>query len=292
MAGCIGTDFLNYAPRTVDLVATTTLDDLFNQVPQYLGMGYDCALVRQYVFDELITAITVDPSAKSRVKPGQSFARPGAGGGGVTITWPPIVDYPVSTETAPRGSGVDIAVTVRKGNVSEDRGSLSIAYAQFDAAECVDNLPYAKFSQLITDNLTGSFPVVIGENGVTGINIFVTAYSGPPPWTGTVGCLDATTIFQDTITAQASPSLVTLSITYDAFVSTKDVEGMWCCLSAGYDCCGAPPIGNPYAPGFLIPPPPEQSVGEENVSQPPLNSLLFLTNHTFQFPNNFGVKKK
>lgn len=75
--------------------------------------------------------------------------------------------------------------------------------------------------------------------------------------------------------------------------ATFDADLWWCCNATG--CvpggCGGPAI-NLYAPRFLIPPPTTPAPGEENATQPPLNSLLLLTNHTFQFPNNFGVNKK
>lgn len=72
-----------------------------------------------------------------------------------------------------------------------------------------------------------------------------------------------------------------------------DFNPWWCCAAASKGCtdgCGAPAVN--YAPRFLIPRPETPAPGEENVSVPPLNSLLLLTNHTFQFPANFGVNKK
>lgn len=72
-----------------------------------------------------------------------------------------------------------------------------------------------------------------------------------------------------------------------------DFNSWWCCAAAARGCtegCGGG--FNPYAARFLIPPPETPGPGEENVTQPPLNSLLLLSNHTFQFPPNYGVKRK
>jgi len=71
-------------------------------------------------------------------------------------------------------------------------------------------------------------------------------------------------------------------------INVVDIDAWFCCRTT---CCGGPiPIGG--APGFLIPRPANPTPVEEKVSTPILHNPLYLSNHTYQFQNNFGVIKK
>ncbi len=61
----------------------------------------------------------------------------------------------------------------------------------------------------------------------------------------------------------------------------------FCCASAGFNCCE--PAGNP-GPHFLIPRPNSGSLlpGQLQSSTPALQKMIFLSNYTFQFTNDFG----
>lgn len=278
---CIGPDFLNYSSRTGQ-PGSATLNDFFAQIPSYFEMGYGCALIREAAFDPIIANITANPG--NYLKPGQAFNRTTLGN--IIFDWPaPFEDVRWTLPNNPSNFGFGIQVRINRSGVFESRGTFSVGYMQTSAPPCPtdDNAPHFTFERVVHDGLTGYFPIVIGEDGVTGINFIPGAYQGPPPFVGTVECLDYTVnCFNDIVGNTFWSSGIENSYTYDAFSSVRDAEGMWCCLSFGYDCCSTPPIGGPTT-GFLIPPPLVPGPGEENVSSPILKMPLYLVNHTFSW---------
>ena len=70
-------------------------------------------------------------------------------------------------------------------------------------------------------------------------------------------------------------------------IDTVDIDAWFCCRTS---CCGGG--SGSLAPGFLIPRPAAPTPVEQKVSTPILHNPLYLSNHTYQFQNNFGVIKK
>lgn len=277
---CIGPDFLNYETRTGQ-PGSQTLNMFFEQFPAYFEAGYGCALIREAAFDPIIAALETDTG--TYLKPGQSFPRTSLAN--INFTWPPpYEDERWTLPNNPQNFGFAVEVIVIRSGVQESRGFFSVGYMQVASPTCPsdDNVPHFTFEQVVHDGLTGYFPIVIGEDGVTGIIFPSAPYAGPPPFTGVVECLDSTVTCSNDLGNPIWPSSWSNNYTFDAFTTVRDAEGMWCCLSFGYDCCGTPPIGGPTT-GFLIPPPLIPGVGEEKVSSPILRMPLYLVNHTFSW---------
>lgn len=288
LSPCIGPDFLNYTTRTGQ-PGSRTLDQFFSPIPGYFDMGYGCALIKEAAFDPTIAALATDTG--TYLKPGQAFPRTSLAN--IIFDWPtPVEDMRWTGPFNPSNFGFAIEVIILRGEVRESRGFFSVGYMQVASPTCPvdDNAPHFTFEQVIHDGLIGYFPIVIGEDGVTGIIFPSAPYAGPPPFTGTVECLDVTTVCYNDLGDVRWPGSFLNNYTFDAFSSVRDAEGMWCCLSFGHDCCGPAPTSTP--PGFLIPRPVNPQPGEENISTPPFEIPLYLSNYTAQFTNNFGRVKK
>jgi len=79
------------------------------------------------------------------------------------------------------------------------------------------------------------------------------------------------------------------SVPISQILQSFNYDVWFCCASAAFNCCGAPAASKS---GFLIPRPETPGVGEENISTPPFELPLYLSNYTAQFTNNFGRVKK
>lgn len=260
-------------------VFMSTLDAQFDNYPFYLSLGLTCEDIRpDFDFNAANSWI-----AGTYCVPGETFARPDtsfvAG-----FTWPSIPGPIIGSAS---NYGFSIYVQVTQNGVVTPRGRYNVGYL-LDNPACVDDVPTsAGYHQVITDDLTGTFPIVIGEDGITSVVINVSDYQGVPPFTGTVVCDADTTEYNDDLTGfirwpGGDPEL---NYVVDCITGIVDPEALWCCVTEG-QCCVTPSAAGPR---FLIPPPegPRNPV-EENSTAPVLNQAIYLSNYTFQFVNNFG----
>lgn len=233
------------------------------------------------------------------IKPGDSLARPSFGS--ITVT-PPVTPTLDNTQY---GFSVLVSEFIQNGTQSlteVDRGALHICWAIDGPVGCTTdpnnpafNVPQANYVLHIDDNLTGTFPIVIGPSntlGATGsFSISFHSYIGPHAgFTGSKTCTPsgpASTVSYSGTTYVGPVSGASLSVVADSLTGFTDTPDGWCCLSSGFNCCGA---GLPPGPHFLIPRPDPGSLmpGQSNSSTPPAQQLMFLSNYTFQFVNNFG----
>jgi len=260
-----------------------TLDAQFDNYPFYLGLGLTCADIRpDFDFNAANSWI-----AGTYCVPGETFARPDttfvAG-----FTWPNIPG-PIIGMADSYGFSILVQVT-QNGSVIQ-RGRYNVGYL-LNTPACAGSDPTSSgYSQIITDNLTGTFPIVIGEDGITSVAIFVSDYQGTPPFSGSIDCGTGPTNYSDNITGfirwpGGDPEL---NYVVDVITGIVDPEALWCCVTQGV-CCSAPPVGS--GGKFLIPPNNPPLPGEENATTPVLNKAIYLSNYTFQFVNNFGRVNK
>jgi len=71
-------------------------------------------------------------------------------------------------------------------------------------------------------------------------------------------------------------------------IATLDIDGWFPCVSE----CGGGGINPSLAPHFVFPRPTTPPPVGERATTPFLESPIVLSNHTYQFQNNFGVSKK
>lgn len=274
------------------------LDGQLNFYGFFLSLGLTCADIRPD-FDA-----NTGPGgweAGNYLKNGDSVSNPQ---GGLDITWPPNeLTWNLFEFSANKGFSIEVTEFKYAGAGNAPTpvslGILNVGWI-LDSVSCSETgFPTLQFKHVM-ENGIGGMPLVIGSGDTVGFSIAFGPYSGPAPFTGTLECGAQTTNFLDNVSGNQTwgpnydnqyPVLFTTPGTFHKFVGVSDLEALWCCVTAGYDCCSGP-SSNPYAPHFLIPPPTTPAPGEENVTQPPLKSLLLLSNHTFQFPANYGVQKK
>lgn len=82
---------------------------------------------------------------------------------------------------------------------------------------------------------------------------------------------------------------ILFAIPVTAILMSFDFDTWWCCASAAYNCCGGG--GGSHVGSFLIPPSSNPDPVAAQSTTPILNTPLYLSNHTFALPNNFGSKK-
>lgn len=281
-------------PKTSDGVIGQSLDVQLNNYPFYLSLGLTCADIKPD-FDANAAGPWI---AGTFLSHGESFARPTVGD--IVFTFPNIPDF--YTTDVSWGSNYGFGVSVTEIVINPDglstsqisRGSLDVAYMVTGSA-CGggpgDPNPLIHYEQVITDSLTGTFPIVIGAGTTVGVIIGVTGYNGPPPFTGVQACALTTTTFSDNITGNLvwpNPQ-PEIPYSYSSVTGINDPEALWCCVTEGV-CCSAPPVGS--GGKFLIPPNNPPLPGEENATTPVLNKAIYLSNYTFQFVNNFGRVNK
>jgi len=279
---CNTPEFIGTSPTTTDGIIKSSLDAQLLNYPFFLSLGLTCEDVRPD-FDANVAGAWI---TGNYVASGATFNRPSesdiAG-----FTWPSIPG-PIIGMADSYGFSINVAVT--QGGVTVQRGKYNIGYLLQPPA-CNGGNPESSYSQVITDNLTGTFPIVIGEDDITGVQIFVSDYDGAPPYVGVIDCGTGPTNYFDNITGiiRWPGGTPEIPLTYDVVDAINDAEGLWCCVTEGYPCCVAPTIaGN----SFLIPRPENPEPVEENISTPLLNSVLYLSNHSYQFTANYGRIKK
>lgn len=133
----------------------------------------------------------------------------------------------------------------------------------------VDGVAQGTFSNTVTagsesfvDNITAGFPLVMGVNANR-------------------------VEFVRTLTIADGDMSTSLSL---SMLASFDFQTWWCCAAASSGCtagCGAAltPVGS-----FLIPTPSNPDPVAAQSTTPILNTPLYLSNHTFALPNNFGRK--
>lgn len=130
-----------------------------------------------------------------------------------------------------------------------------------------------------------SSTITFGYNVVTGTVTETTTTTGSAiPWPLTLGgnC-ENISLSQPTGTNGVQVSWPGAPLA--SFLNTINFDKWWCCASAPQGCCT--PAGPP-PPQFLIPRPASPTPVQQNSSIPPLQQMIFLSNYTFQFVNDFG----
>jgi len=280
---CENGTYLTYTPASSeDGLTGGNLASQFANYPFYLSLGLTCDQIRPD-FDANIPGWT----SGFYLKNGNEFAKPTVGN--IIFTPQPTIDVPVSGPNLSMPDGFSVAVTELRSDGNIDRGTLDIGY-YVTAINCdpVDGLT-ATFEQVITDNLTGAWPIVIGDGNTTGISIGINNYNGPvSPFIGVQTCNGEDTLFQTSQPGARNwaPGIPTYPVSgYEVVSGIINPDDLFCCVTEG-QCCDAPPVGS--ATGFLIPRPENPAPVEENISTPLLNTALYLSNHTYQFTANYG----
>ena len=66
-------------------------------------------------------------------------------------------------------------------------------------------------------------------------------------------------------------------------IHTINFEDWWCCVSAGYDCCGGPAVGSPAKFQLPLSSDTPREVGDEQLVSPTLETPLYVSNFSFQY---------
>jgi len=106
---------------------------------------------------------------------------------------------------------------------------------------------------------------------------------------GNIGPFTAGGSFQTEWVCQLATGAANLSVPMTNILLNFDFDAWWCCATVDFNCCGG---GGGKKSGFLIPRPETPEIGDENISTPPFELPLYLSNYTAQFTNNFGRVKK
>jgi hypothetical protein len=239
-----------------------------NQWATYLATN-SCTLVKSVYDSNIAGGLPL-----GFLQDGSSIQRPTQSNIGLTYTGP------VSTTA---GFSLEFKTADINGNLSSI-GFIDIGYIYPTAPS--DGCNFGNPTLTFADRLSGTWPIVIGQNGVYGYTISSVPFAGNQ-FTGDYQCPPGTHHnypgFQGVLWHGVCLVMGNLS-----FVTGVDAPDLWCCVSAGFNCCGA---GGTDRTGFLIPRPATLTPGQENSSVPVLNKLLYFANHTFQFHNNFGRKR-
>lgn len=285
-------------------------DVLLKMFEDWLSTGGTCEDVRSW-YDNYASGPYAYFLAQNEyydiLEPGCSLAMP---------TYGDVIgfDYetgPTFQNDAQRGISVQVTVFRFNGTDSpdqEDVGSLDIAAAFDNPPVCVYDSasntfsPQNTLSVTIDNNFTVGFPLVTvanpGMGDIVGFRVTILNYrgthvgyttanppelcAGPPPG-GSPGYVG---------NSYARPDNPRINLNLSMLSGFTDVDAQFCCFAAPYGCCGGPGPGV-KPPQFAIPRPEEPvEIGLENVNTPPMKTLIHLSNHTFQFTNNFGVVPK
>jgi hypothetical protein len=306
---------LTTSPLSVpDGVSGTNLDQAFAVYPAALAGGTSCTDLynNQFVYDMGPDGNFISAQAMAN---GQVFNRPTVSD--LTFSWPTGL---TGFETLKTSYGFSVFVSVYTDNgtdypIANDWGTLNVGYIITSAMCAVDpsdghSKVQAVYTEIVTDLMTGTWPITIGVSTYGGQTIV--GYSvGPrngyyfgPRGLGTpsspypVVCAYDSYNFVGDVASWGSnsqwpsgtPITIHMPMTYDIVTGITDDAALWCCLTAGYSCCGGG--GGTDRMGFLIPRPATPTPGQESSSVPVLGKLLYFANHTFQFVNNFGRTKQ
>jgi len=256
-------------------------DDALQYYRDELDSSGDCVAVKSE-FDDCVGPFEcyTDTYAQS----GTSLARPTAG----FVNW----TNPGSPTEGNSNYGVTIKVVefLYPGFIPVNRGKLDLAAVITVLGTCPG--PTASYTYEANDQFTGTWPIVVVGNpqpgDCIGYSIQIAPYEGAlVPAEGYVDCGGGDAVLYGS--SPAYPDDIGFTLNYNTLSGFTDTEEMWCCVSEGYGCCASPSAF--FGGRFLIPPPTNPQPGEEGITTPLLYTPIYLSNHTFQFINNYGRVK-
>lgn len=140
---------------------------------------------------------------------------------------------------------------------------------------------------LTVEMFTGTGVLQFVNNGTTHAQT-VTASGAPITWPLVIGvnCINFTFGTTNSHPGDTFPMWNDAPIV--PRLQSINFDSWWCCASASFNCCGgaALPVGS-----FLLPTSSNPDPVAAQSTSPILNTPLYLSNHTFALPNNFGSNK-